>query len=284
MIYKLDSIDRIIDKIIRDLGIGQDNIPYADFVEWIADALQHIGSYYQFTEKACTVIIDNFEGLLPCDLYKVIRMTRGTLVSPVEGGFYGGSLIQALNNAGLDLECVPAYDRFAIINQGLSRLTRTGEYKNNLSKLEMNKSLIGNPKLSSFTGGDYNINHDKINTAFRYGMIELQYLALPVDDRGWPMVPDDPSFRDATFWKVAYHISMRDPGCLKNPRMQDMEYCRQMWNKYCVQARAAANMPDLAAMERISNNWLSLINITNHQNNLYRDLGKQQRINLNGRF
>ena len=76
MIYKLETIDRVINKIIRDLGLGQDEIPYYDFIEWIADALEHIGSYYQFTEKECNLIVSDYTAMLPCDFYKMIKMKQ----------------------------------------------------------------------------------------------------------------------------------------------------------------------------------------------------------------
>ena len=63
-----------------------------------------------------------------------------------------------------------------------------------------------------------------------------------------------------------------------------MEYCRQLWNKYCTQARASANMPDLATIERLKNNWLRLHNVTDYDTQDYRQIGKQQRLNLDGLY
>lgn len=285
MIYNIERVDRVIDKIIRDLGLGQDDIPYADFIEWIADGLHHIGAYYQFLEKECTIVIENYQGLLPCDLYKVIRITEGCSITPPSSGFYGGTLIKALNEAGVDLDSLPAYERFAIVNtQGLQKVNYTTDYGNLLNRIQHNKNLIGDPVSNAFTSKDYNINFNKITTSIQYGVMKIQYLSFPVDENGWPLVPDDVSFRDALFWKVAYHLSMRNPKALLNPRMQDMEYCRQMWNKYCVQARAAANMPDLSMMERFANNWLRLFNVTDEYATYYKNIGKQQFLNLDGRY
>lgn len=284
MIYNMERIDRVIDKIIRDLGLGQNEIDYADYIEWMADGLQHIGAYYQYEEKECSVIIDDYTGLLPCDLHKVIRMKKGCSITPSgEGGFYGGSLTQALVNAGVDFDTLSALDNYAIAKtQGLQGINYTSGYSYITDKLQGNKNLIGTSSANSFTENDYNVNFNKVTTAFRHGVIQLQYLALPIDERGWPLVPDNVSFRDALFWKVAYHVSMRDPKSLASPRMQDMEYCRQQWLKYCKQARAEANMPDLAMTERLANNWMRLYNTTNDGANEYRNLGKQQNINLNG--
>jgi len=285
MIHKLDTIDRIIDKLIRDLDLGQDAIPYNDFIEWIADALQHIGAYYQFIEKECVIVIEDYEGMLPCDFYKEIRLREACSMAPAgPGGFYGGTLTQTLVNAGLDFESVPAYERFHILAvPGITKI-ENNFIDETINRLQVNKNLIGDVNANKFTNKDININLNKVTASFRYGLLQLQYLAFPVDERGFPLVPDDVSYRDAMFWKCAYHISMRNPALLKNPRMQDMEYCRQMWNKYCVQARATANMPDLKMLERLKNNWLRLHNVVDFDKDYYRQLGKAQRINLDGRY
>lgn len=286
MIYNMEKLDRVIDKIVRDLGLGQDQIPYTDFIEWIADALQHIGAYPQFVEKSDIVRIEDFSGMLPCDLYKVVRIKRGCEISmPGDSGFYGGTLVSMLNKAGVDYESLNGYDRYKTIAvPGISKVETNLGFDDITGRLNHNKNLIGDPRTTAHTNLDYNINFNKITTSFCYGFIELQYLGFPVDERGWPLVPDDVSFRDALFWKVAYHLSMRNPMLIPNPRMQDMEYCRQQWNRTCVQARAAANMPDIHTLERLKNNWLRLHNVTDYDNENYREIGNQQKLNFEGRY
>jgi hypothetical protein len=286
MIYNLDTLDRVINKVIRDLGLGHDEIPYQDFVEWAADALEHIGAYYQLEEKPCSILIEDYQGMLPCDFYKPVRMIAGCSVHPGSGGFYGGSLISALNEAGVDYESLPAYERFKLISvPGLEKPANSAIGAQEITnRLQLNKNLIGDPTVNSFTDMDYNINFNKITTSFSHGVIDLQYLAFATDDRGYPLVPDDVNYRDALFWKIVYHIAMRNPRCLQNPQLQNVEYCRQMWGKYCVQARAAANMPNLDMMIRMKNNWLRLHNVTDMDQEYFRDNGKQQRLNLDGRY
>ena len=279
MIYNMERVDRVIDKILRDLGLNQSEIPYADYVEWIADALEHIGACYQLQEKECSVVICDYQGLLPCDLHKVIRMKNACSISSPSTGFYGGSLVEALNNAGVDYEALPMEQRRIISTYGLQRAD-VGKATPN--KLQHNGNLIGSISGNAFTNNDFDINFNKITTSFQHGIISLQYLAIPIDERGWPLVPDDVSFRDALFWKCAYRLSMRSPGCLPNPQMQSMQYCKDMWDSYCRQARAAAYMPDLAMTERFANNWLRLIP-GGEQHRDYATLGKPQNLNFEGR-
>lgn len=282
MVYNLERVDRVIDKIIRDLGLGQDAIPYTDYIEWIADALQHIGAYYQYQEKEAAVVISNYTGLLPCDLHKVIRMVEGVEVTPSASGFYGGSWQGTLARLGVDLTNLSAPDRAILMSSGLESVS-SKDFGGMVNRLQHNKNLIGDPITNAFTSKDYNVNFNKITTAFSDGIIKVQYLALPVDERGWPLIPEDVSFRDALFWKVAYQLSMRDPKVLPNERMRDLEYCRQRWNRYCGQARASANMPDLSMLERMANNWVRLFNTVDVDSDYYRTMGKKQLLDFDGR-
>ena len=285
MIYNMEPVDRVINKIVTDLGLGMDNIPYADFIEWIADGLQHIGSYPQYKTKQATIVIEDFTGMLPCDLDHVIRLDHQQEVKAGAGGFYGGTLQATLNELGVDYEALAPYERFKIVNSSMavSRVDNNFPQAHYLAnQLNQNGNLIGNPVANQFTGSDYSINFNQITTAFQFGFIDIQYMAFAVDERGWPLVPDNVSFRDALFWKCAAQLSMRDPSMFKNPRLQDYEYCRQRWSRYCKQARAEANMPDVAMMERMKNNWLRLYNTLDQDAVKYAGIGKAQRLNLTG--
>ena len=158
-----------------------------------------------------------------------------------------------MNKAGVDYESLPAYERFSVIPvAGLSTPNK------------------GSSLVDTVTG---RLNFNK----------NLQYLAIPTDDRGYPLVPDDVSFRDALFWKCAYHIAMLNPTLIPNPTMRDLQYCESRWLKYCAQARASANMPDLAMLERLKNNFVRLHNNVDYQETGYAQNGKKQFLNLDGR-
>jgi hypothetical protein len=230
MIHKLKSIQTIILKVVRDLGISDVEIPKDDMIEWIADGLKHVGSYYQFSEKNADITITDYKGELPCDFHKAIRILHGY--------------------------CLP----------------------NN------NESLIGDPGTDNikFTNNDFNVNHNVITVGYRTGTIKLLYLALPLDDCGFPLVPDDVSFDDALFWKVAYHLSLRGH-VFKNPKLNDLDFVSNKWGFYCRQARANANMPDLEMTERLKNQFLKLKTDQHQYSKLFSGLGKPENLNFNGK-
>lgn len=282
MIYKLESINRTIAKVVRDLGLGGKSIDYQDMIEWIADALQDIGAYAQFEEVERPIAIFSYSGELPCDLYKVVRLKPGCNVELKSSstGYYNKTLQEALERAGVDFSLLSVYEQEMILNPAKPRLV--SPYSNTSNGFHLNKHLFGNISKNRLDCNDYNIQGNKINVGFEEGVVTIQYLRIPVDEEGFPLVPDDTAFRNALFWNIAMHLSMRSPEMLNNQRLKDYEYCRQMWNRYCGQARARANMPDIHMAENLKNTFFRQIRDLSAPLTDYTDIGTPQNLNLNG--
>lgn len=281
MIYNLEKIDRVIAMINRNLGLGKDEIPYQDFIEWIADALEHIGCYYQFTETDAYLKVDNYRALLPCDFYQMIALQDGCSFDTITtSGFYGGSTSTLLTKLGISYEQLPYDDRLKLDFEGLNRTNLSGYISD---KLQFNGEMMGSGSLKdSNTDKDYNINHNTISTSFKQGIIRIKYLAMPTDERGLPLVPDNVSYRDALFWRCAYHLSLRGSELIKNPLLKDIRYCDSQWQWYCGQARAEGNAPDPEMMERLKNIWMRHIVNRNEYDDNYSGVGKKQTLNFDG--
>ena len=277
MINNLEKVNVVIDKVIRDLGLGHNEIPYGDFIEWVGEALMDIGSYYQFVEKETMILKENHEGTLPCDLHKVKRLKRGTnICRDSSGGFWGGTLQGLLSDLGVNFEELNCSQRYTVVNSVDSYRKADNPYDAVTNRLQYNSNLVGNTKSNKVTNLDFNVNFDKITTSFESGVIELQYLAMPTDENGYPLVPDNQAFRNALFWKIAMQLCMRDPEIFRNKQLQNYDYVRSKWNFYCTQARAEANMPDIHGMERMKNMFLSLVPRYNEDLTDYKNLGKPQ--------
>lgn len=73
MEFRQISIKSIVQEAVRDLGVGDREIPFLDYIEWVAWGLQQIGAYSQYIEKYnCEIEIEDYQGKLPNDFYKVI--------------------------------------------------------------------------------------------------------------------------------------------------------------------------------------------------------------------
>lgn len=210
MIGKFVSINQVISKIVRDLGLT-DQIPYQDFIEWIGEALQFIGGYEQYEEKCVEIEICDHTGNLPCDFYKQTYN---------------------INNPPCN---------------------------------------VPDPRI------EFVVKNGKIISNVRDGKIILQYLAIPLDCDGYPVIPDDESYKTACFWYVAKMLALR--GQLPTAAGLTFPFCHQRWDRYCGQARAQANMPGLDATQRISNQHMKMIPDMDEYYKLFKDLGKAQILN-----
>lgn len=227
MIQKLISINYVIRKVVKDLGLDDKELYIDDFVEWIGEGLQYIGSYYQYCERYETIDIIDYKGELPCDFYAMIRIHDNT-----DG----------------------KADSF-------------------------NKNLIGatnkQSSLNQHTFRDYNIQGNVFTAAFKTGKLNIQYLGIPLDEEGFPMIPDNVNYLDALMWKCAYQLSLKGY-TFKNPQLNDLNYTSARWGRYCIQARANMNMPDGDALERWKNIMIRFKPDLNQYYNNFGTLGKQE--------
>jgi hypothetical protein len=125
----------------------------------------------------------------------------------------------------------------------------------------------------------YIIDNDYIKTSFVSGKICLSYMAFPTDEDCYPLVPDDISFKEAMFWYVYKKI------LLSNPRFKnngiDYGTAEQQWQKYCTQARNAANYPDIDRMESFMNQWVRLVPDLNSHDTAFENLNTRENLNRN---
>jgi len=219
-VFKQISIKAALRKISSGLGYTKataDEFPWQDTVEWIGEALQQIGAYSQYNAKEVELTVADYKAKLPCDFLHLKRMLNMSTNSPT------GALDNRNNN---------------LLGNSFDNPDQQAE------------RILGN----SVTDYDYNIVLDNISTSYKDGTLKIQYLAMPTDEEGFPLIPDNESYKEAFFWYVANRLAIR--GQLKNKDLS-IGYCDAQWQWYCGQARAEAN-----AFTHSQLDWVSADNLT----------------------
>lgn len=129
--------------------------------------------------------------------------------------------------------------------------------------------VMENPKLI------YKITGDMITTNIKEGIIKFNYLAFQVDEDGYPLIPDHPSFFEALMWLVAYRLAIRDE--LPNKKL-DITFCKSRWDFYCKQARAKGQELDEDQKARFAKMFLGLSTSYNQYNQHYNKVDNNKRI------
>jgi hypothetical protein len=233
MIYSNTSIKEVISKVYRDLDVQAED-RWADMIEWAGEALDHMGSYHQYLKVKCMLPVKERRAKLPCGFHKLID----------------------------------------IAHNGAPMKVLTGTFDHNLcdSALDPDLRRYETPADRGDVSG-FSINPGYINVNFDEGEVAIAFLSIPVDEEGFPLVPDDVSVREAVFRYIAMKLYYPRALAGKIPQgmFQQMEY---KWQWYCSQARAAMNMPDLKTMESIKDTFTSLIPHIHKADNFFSNLNQ----------
>ncbi len=298
-IYKHVSSKEIVRKVFRDMKPNSADFVH-DAIEWIGEALEHIGAAPQLCRKQCVIDIKDHKGCLPGDLYYINQVAVNSCVSPSVDTQID-TVVAQINT--LNSNIVDYSEQLSTTTVTGADLNDTRIASNNqLRDLNVNLEVLTN---MYFTGGSclsplqygattfhasihcdgcvnenirykdtYIIDCDHIKTSFATGKVCVSYMAFPTDEECYPMVPDDISYREAMFWYIYKKLVLSGtPG--RNPKI-GYEYAEQMWQVYCTQARNAANYPDIDRYESFMNQWVRLVPDINAHNSFFETLNDRE--------
>lgn len=281
-VYKNITSRAIIRKIMRDLQTTDDNW-IDDAIEWMGEALEHIGASAQLEEKGCVLTIKNYRADLPADLYYINQVAINNNVLPsVENELT--EILTKIDSLKEDLEANPDQNVIRELRDLTNRLVVLENiYLADTASLQpLAYSTTNFPKAIHCTDcvnelakckESYFIDAGTIKTSFVSGKVCLSYKAFPTDDIGFPMVPDDISFKEALFWYVYKKLLL---GGTQIPNGINYVFAEQQWKYYCTQARNAAVFPDIDKWESFLNQWVRMIPNMNRQNNGFENLGTRE--------
>ena len=252
MIFRWTSAKPVIAKLYRDLNL-QDESRLIDITEWIFESMEFIGSFNQLITETKDLTVTNHQAPLPCNFYQMIQI------------MYNGAPLQHTTDSFTNsLICCGQQDETSTdpITQG------------KLDDLATSSTGTQGPCL-----GTYSLLPSWIRTSFKEGNICISYTAVPIDEDNLPLIPDDVSFKQAVVDYVTmmlYHPEWI-AGRIPDNRYKDLV---ASWEHRCMQARGHANMPSLDQMEAIKNMWVRLLPTINQHSNFFKDLGRQEALNI----
>lgn len=123
----------------------------------------------------------------------------------------------------------------------------------------------------------FKVQNHIIFTSFEEGKIKISYKAIPVDDNGFPLVPDNPTYLSALeqFIKVQVFTILFDQGKIRSDVLQHTE---QQYAWRAGQLQSEYNIPSESEMESISRSWCTLIQRTTDFDNGWRNMGDREYI------
>lgn len=147
-------------------------------------------------------------------------------------------ILKIVRDLGLGSTEIPWQDLVEWIGEGLQHIGAFAQFEERSADLEVDGYRAKLPcdfyAARPNNNLAYRISGDNLTVGFPRGVITgFAYLAFPVDEEGFPLVPDNISYATALFWKVAMQLAIR--GDLVNKTLT-YPICKDRWSWYCKQA------------------------------------------------
>lgn len=288
MIHNFTSVKRVIAKVFTDLDLKEGDHRISDMIEWAGEAVKKIGGFPALEtritgkDEVPLLEISNYQTKLPCELVTINQVAY----SENEGGpFYPMTYAAGSFDAGIPnddssstVEDDVVYPDSTLVtvamelydesySEALSRLNGDSTLREYLTGLVYNSSANTVTRDTTTLSNKYSyvVTPGYIKTNAQTGYLMVSYQSVPVDDEGYPKIPDDESFEEAIYWYINMKLMYPE---WRAGRVRDAIYydARRSWNFYRKQAYATALMPNTDQLESIKNAWLRLVpEIDEHQ-------------------
>lgn len=236
------SIKRVLEKVYRDNHFNTE-IQWGDVIEWVAEAINLLGVAISYEDKISKELhLENGRVELPCDLM-YIRMVR---------------------DFDTKTTYVRSFDEFHLSNYFRCEEESVSSCPDHCSPLPT-----------------YTTNGNYLFTSNPSGSLEISYKAMPTDEEGLPMIPDDDKYIRAMAQYVAEQLAWKltMQGKLPAGILEKLEQKRD-WA--FGSAKMAAVIPDVDEMEAWKNSFLRLIpTINSHSTGFKFDSQRQHQRNYN---
>lgn len=236
------SIEEILERVRREFGF--EDVHADDVREWIWDVMGFMAVPSMFIEKIAEVSIRDWRGELPVDLYS---LTEG-VIREKDTGF-------------------PLYKSSNLFQQSdqLDASAATGIVDAESILSEDGIMVDGGTQYVSFVFPDsdysryyYTINNNYIFTNVKEIDVEFRYTAFPVDERYFPLIPDDPKVIRAVVWYIGERLAFK---MMLTDRLSERKYAmiKQDYLFNVASARTKAHTMDIGDMENFKRRVLSLV-------------------------
>lgn len=300
MVNNLVSCKTVISKVFSDLNLQESPNRILDMVEWTGEALSKIGAFPSLQTKITgdtdsLTVLSNYQATLPCDLHSVIQIGYSSArTGPFFAMIYDGGTLAishkvnkestvtstveaAISSADSDIVTVTQSLYNLTYDEALQFLNDNQEIRSQISFLIKSKGdTLKQIVDSSVESYRYVIVPGYIKTNVKDGYLKIVYKAVPTDDNGWPMVPDDEGFKEAIYWYIVMKMTYPE---WREGRIRDAVYydARSNWNYYSKQAYGNAVMPQgTDQLEALKNTWVRLVTEMQEHETFFSTLSDRQ--------
>lgn len=302
MIYNYTRCESVIAKIMADLNLSENKVRITDIKEWIFEAVEKIGAPTQYQQvesgvdgepilKICEKQVPLPQGLHTLDGVAYSTNPNGPWfpMHKDTGMFHNVNAHHSYKwTSDSDTDKLPEKYSVPCVHDKPHEGFIEQPIKNNAQAYVRSGAKYVDtmfPEGAPLKEPTYFIKPGWIATNMKEGFIKLAYKRIVVDEKGYPVIPDLPSYQEAVYWYVV--MKLQFPKFLNssmvgkqriNAEAQKYNYIQQQWHFYRNQAYAECMMPDAGEMRAIKNDWTKLIPDWDSDDTFFTHQGDKQSI------
>jgi len=251
---KYISVKRIIEKVYSDNSYSFE-LPISDLIEWIADVLDLIDYPDQYEKKITgykdypPFDIKDWKAPLPCNFHQLLQIAvDGYPAYPANHNFHH---LMSGDCCGIDDLGQVKGDSFT-------------DNFGNVFQTSLGTRYNSDPIT-------YTLNNDWITLSNQKGRVCMSYLAFPTDDDGFPLIPDDVSYKECVKWYLTHKLDWIEfrKGSISR-EIYNISEQKYLW--FLGSASTSAKIPGLDKMENIKNQMLRMAPKVNSYASFFKDL------------
>ena len=242
------SVKEIIARVIRNAGYKVPSMYLDDMLEWIPEAMDQLETKHTLITKSTpnegetgAIVTKNHVAKLPCGLVEILAVE-----SEYGTRLYTGSDITDITNQST---------RYHNDTDNARNFSRDTDFQVDPT---LHNSLLGSELENTpapsvpFKGEDivpdegeqledyYKIQFDTIQTSRESMFVKIHYLSLPVDNEGYPLVPNNENYKTALYWYVMKQLI----GAGYEHKVFNYQYCDDQFEKFASRALGEIKMPN----------------------------------------
>lgn len=263
---KYVSSKRIISKLIRDTGFTDLNEP--DLIEWVGEALGAINTTGIKETKVAFVKIENYQGELKPNVEEVLQVLKSNtnrVYSALEVSVgcpeeeFNSEVCEPVTTTpcgcpdSIPLKELPTWTHnFEVLDQYVQLKGRTPlNILSNFSTMRLSNStffsgVVCESKYLPTHGycvDEYQLMDGIIKTSFKEGQVAIAYKTSPVDESGYPLIPDITSVMQAVTSYIIYKVMLRYWYSGREGFGDKYQKAELDWQWYCKQAKSDTFLP-----------------------------------------
>lgn len=217
MVYEYCSSEEVIADLISKTRMI--DATYADdILEWLRQGINIMRVKQMYTRHNKILEVNDNISKLPCG------------IRSIDGIFYNGKRLRQ-GTGSIDTRCSP----FTVLKKDFQSYFTTDTTSDGFTDNEQSYLLLRGDDLklnnmSVCTENYYIPQPNHLQFSFKCGCVQLFWSKMPVDDRGYPLIPDEENTKYALVWWLMAQLCI---GGYKHPDPKmDYDYCEAKFDQF----------------------------------------------------